>query len=118
MIIRHLAEIDAESIELSGMLGVASQGILLEHPQLKGFLVRMFTLEPNGHTGLHHHPQQHLHYFLRGRGQFVGDGGREQPVEAGDTLLTEPDEWHQVKNASPDESLQFLDVVGPFAKAD
>ena len=118
MIIQRLAEIESEAIELSGMVGVASQGILLEHPQLKGFLVRMFTLEPNGHTGLHHHPQQHLHYFLGGRGHFVGEGGHAQPVESGDTLLTEPDEWHQIKNTSNDEPLQFLDVVGHFSKVD
>lgn len=118
MIIRPLAGIETEAVSVSGMLGVTSQGILLDHPQLEGFLVRMFTLEPNDHTGLHHHPQQHLHYVLRGRGLFVGDGGREQPVEAGDTLLTEPDEWHQVKNTSKDEPLQFLDVVGHFCKAD
>jgi len=118
VIIQRLAEIEAEAIELSLMVGVVSQAILVEHPQLKGFLVRMFTIEPNGHTGLHHRPQQHVHHFLRGRGHFVGEGGNAQPVESGDTLLTEPDEWHQVKNPSKDEPLQFLDVVGHFSKAE
>ena len=118
MILKRLAEIEAEAIELSGMVGVAARGILLEDPHLKGFLIRMFTVEPNGHTGLHHHPQQHVHYFLRGSGQFVGEGGSVLPVESGDTLVTEPDEWHQVKNTSKDEPLQFLDVVGHFSKAD
>lgn len=117
MIVRHLAEIEAEVSELHGMVGVASQGVLMDHPQLEGFLVRMFTLDPKGHTGLHHHPQQHLHYMTRGSGHFVRDGERRQPVSAGDIVLTEPDEWHQISNASDLEELQFLDVVGHFAKA-
>ena len=49
MIIRNLLEISADGIEMPGMSGVAAQGILMEHPLLPGFLVRMFTLEPSGH---------------------------------------------------------------------
>ena len=117
MIIEHLTKIQAEPAEAPGMAGVAFQGILMEHPLLPGFLVRMFTLEPSGHTGLHHHPQQHVHYITLGRGNFISEGGRRQPVSAGDVVLTEPDEYHQIANTSEDDHLQFFDVVGPFAKS-
>ena len=118
MIIRHLAEIEAEPANLDGMAGVATQAILMEHPLLPGFLVRMFTIEANGHTGLHYHPQQHLHYITRGQGYFVSDEGRRQSVSAGDVVLTEPDEYHQIANASGQDQLQFFDVVGHFAKTE
>ena len=116
MIIQHLAKIETEASDFPGMAGVTFQGILMEHPLLPGFLVRMFTLEPKGHTGLHHHPQQHLHYITRGQGDFVGDAGRRQQVSAGDIVLTEPDEVHQIANASEHEPLQFFDVVGHFVQ--
>ena len=98
MVIQHLAQIPAETVALPGMSGVATQGILMEDEHLPGFLVRMFILDPRGHTGLHQHPQQHLHYFTRGRGDFVSDGGRREAVAVGDIVLTEPNEFHQITN--------------------
>ena len=119
MIIQHLPEIPADEIKVPGTSGVCAQGVLMEHPLLPGFLVRMFSLEPGGHTGLHKHPQQHLHYIVQGRCAFigkagVGEGERREPLEIGDVVLTEPNEWHQMVNASEDETVRFFDVVGPF----
>ena len=114
MIIQHLPEISADEIAMPGMSGVAAQGILMEHPLLPGFLVRMFTLERAGHTGLHQHPQQHLHYVVEGSGFFVGDDGRRVALRTGDVVLTAPNEFHQMVNTSEHEVMRFFDVVGPF----
>ena len=114
MIIRNLLEISADDVEMPGMSGVAAQGILMEHPLLPGFLVRMFTLEPEGYTGLHQHPQQHLHYVVEGQGFFASDDGERQALRTGDVVLTEPNEFHQMVNASEDDVMRFFDVVGPF----
>ena len=93
--------------------GVATQGILMEHPMLPGFLVRMFALEPAGHTTLHQHPQQHLHYIVEGGGFFGGEGGSRQALRTGDVVLTEPNEFHQIV-ASEHAAMRFFDVAGPF----
>lgn len=114
MVLHHLPDIELGIVDMPGMSGVATQGILMEHPQLPGFLVRMFTLAPGGHTGLHQHPQQHLHHVLSGTGTFVGAAGQREELRAGDVVLTEPDEFHQIVNPSADEELRFFDVVGPF----
>ncbi len=114
MIIQHLPEIPADDIAMPGMSGVAAQGILMEHPLLPGFLVRMFALAPAGHTGLHKHPQQHLHYVVEGNGFFVGADGQREALRTGDVVLTAPNEFHQMVNASEDEAMRFFDVVGPF----
>ena len=116
MIIQHLPEISADDIAMPGMSGVRAQGILMEHPLLPGFLVRMFSLEPAGHTGLHQHPQQHVHYVVEGNGFFVGEDGLRVALRTGDVVLTAPNEFHQMANASEDEVMRFFDVFGPFQK--
>lgn len=114
MIVEHLPGIPANEVAMPGMSGVAVQAILMEHTQLPGFLVRMFRLQPAGHTGLHQHPQQHLHYVVAGSGLFVGANGEREPLRTGDVVLTEPNEFHQIVNDSDDEPMSFFDVVGPF----
>ena len=114
MIIQHLPEIPVDEVRMPGMSGVAAQGVLMEHPLLPGFLVRMFTLAPAGHTALHQHPQQHLHYVVEGDAFFVGDDGQREALRVGDVVLTAPNEFHQMVNASSDDPLRFFDVVGPF----
>ena len=74
----------------------------------------MFTLQPAGHTGLHMHPQQHLHYIVEGNGFFVGDDAERQALRIGDVVLTAPNEFHQIVNSSDDAVMRFFDVVGPF----
>jgi quercetin dioxygenase-like cupin family protein len=114
MLVKHLPEIPSDEIVMPGMTGVATQGVLMEHPLLPGFLVRMFALAPEGHTGLHQHPQQHLHYVVEGEGFFVGEGGGREALRTGDVVLTEPNEFHQMVNASSSDVMRFFDVAGPF----
>ena len=96
------------------MKGVAAKVILAAADGLPDFLVRMFDVEPSGSTGLHHHPQQHLFYFMAGKGHVVGNDGREIAVVPGDFVFTAPDEFHQVVNDDAENVLRWFDVVGPF----
>jgi hypothetical protein len=41
MIIQHLAKIPTESLDAPGTAGVGFQRVLVEHPLLAGFCVRM-----------------------------------------------------------------------------
>ena len=66
MILQHLPEIRADEVAMPGMRGVATQGLLIGHPLLPGF------------------------------------------------VLTAPNEFHQMVNASEDDVMRFFDVVGPF----
>ncbi len=75
------------------------------------FSMRVFTVEPGGHTPYHSHPWEHENYVLAGEGVIRTESGEERPIRAGDFALILPDEKHQFRNPSTDEALQFICLV-------
>lgn len=72
------------------------------------FSLRVFTIEPGGHTPYHTHPFEHLNYLISGSGVIVDESGVETPVKAGDFALVLPDEKHQYKNGSETEDMIMI----------
>lgn len=72
------------------------------------FSLRVFTIEPGGHTPFHTHPFEHLNYLISGSGVIVDESGGETPVRAGDFALVLPDEKHQYKNGSETEDMIMI----------
>ena len=62
------------------------------------YSLRVFTVEPGGHTPFHNHPYEHMNYVIAGNGALVNAEGKETPVKAGDFALVDPDEKHQYRN--------------------
>lgn len=75
------------------------------------FSFRVFTVMPGGHTPHHTHPFEHINYIISGTGTFVGEGGDERSLKAGDFALVLPDEKHQYRNASAEEPLVMICAV-------
>jgi quercetin dioxygenase-like cupin family protein len=75
------------------------------------FSVRVFTIEPGGHTPYHTHPFEHLNYIIQGRGTLVMEDGAERPVKQGDFVLVLPGEKHQYKNVAEDQALIMICAV-------
>jgi len=75
------------------------------------FSVRVFTVEPEGHTPYHAHPFEHLNYIIQGHGLLVRKDGTEQPVKQGDFVLVLPGEMHQYRNAAAHEALVMICAV-------
>jgi quercetin dioxygenase-like cupin family protein len=75
------------------------------------FSVRVFTIEPNGHTPFHSHPSEHLNYVIDGRGVLVNEDGEEQEIRRGNFALVLPDEKHQYRNSSQLEPLVMICAV-------
>ena len=73
--------------------------------------VRVFTIEPDGHTPYHAHPFEHLNYVIQGHGALVTDDGTERPVKQGDFVLVLPGEKHQYKNKAKDQPLIMICAV-------
>ena len=73
--------------------------------------VRVFTIEPEGHTPYHTHPFEHLNYIIQGRGALVTEDGAERPVKQGDFVLVLPGEKHQYKNKAKDQPLIMICAV-------
>lgn len=113
MIVRDFDGIESKASDLPGMAGVTTQAAFIEHEALPGFYVRMFTLQPGGHTALHQHRQQHVHYVLEGEGYVVGGDDERTPIQAGQVVLVPSFDPHMVVNSSTEAALRFFDVVGP-----
>jgi len=62
------------------------------------FAMRMFELQPGGHTPLHTHPQEHEIFALEGQGTFVFEG-QEHPFEAEHVIFVPPNKEHQFRNS-------------------
>jgi quercetin dioxygenase-like cupin family protein len=75
------------------------------------FSVRVFTIEPNGHTPFHSHPSEHLNYVIDGHGVLVREDGEEQEIGRGNFALVLPDEKHQYRNSSQQEPLVMICAV-------
>jgi quercetin dioxygenase-like cupin family protein len=75
------------------------------------FSVRVFTIEPGGHTPYHTHAFEHLNYVIQGHGALVAEDGTERPVKQGDFVLVLPDEKHQYRNAAKDQPLIMICAV-------
>jgi quercetin dioxygenase-like cupin family protein len=75
------------------------------------FSVRVFTVEPDGHTPYHQHPSEHLNYVIEGHGALVTESGEEREVQQGDFALVLPNEVHQYRNKSKDRPLVMICAV-------
>lgn len=73
--------------------------------------LRVFTIEPGGHTPYHQHPFEHLNYAIAGQGVLVAEGGKEIPIKTGDFALVLPDEMHQYRNILDDQPLVMICAV-------
>lgn len=75
------------------------------------FSLRVFTIEPGGHTPYHGHPFEHLNYVIEGTGAVKTESGEERPLSKGDFVLVLPDETHQYKNTSAVGNLVLICAV-------
>ena len=109
MKITRLQDCPITPVQMEGATGALKQVPLGQADGVPNFSIRVFTLEPNGHTPHHAHASEHLNYVLQGEGEILSDGG-PQRIQAGDYVLVKPHERHQYRNTGPDP-LKFLCMV-------
>jgi len=73
------------------------------------FVMRLFEMEPEGHSPLHEHPWEHEVFVLEGEGTVVGSEG-ESSFKTGDVVFVPPNEKHQFRNSSG-KNVRFLCLV-------
>lgn len=72
-------------------------------------VMRVFELEPGGHTPRHQHAWPHINFIVSGRGSLYLSG-QENEVTAGSYAFVPPGEEHQFSNPS-DEPFVFICIV-------
>jgi len=110
MKITQLDKVEKQQLEMDGVKGATKQLPVGTPDGVPNFSMRVFTLEPGGHTPYHAHPWEHENYILNGAGVLLNEAGEETPVKAGDFAFVEPNEKHQFKNTGSD-TLQFICLV-------
>jgi quercetin dioxygenase-like cupin family protein len=96
-------------VEMEGAEQVSMAWLLDAGKGAPSFAMRLFRIEPGGHTPRHRHSWEHEVYVVRGAGR-VWSEGRWLPLEAGSFVLVLPDEEHQFASSENTE-LQFLCLI-------
>jgi quercetin dioxygenase-like cupin family protein len=109
MIVKHYADIAAEPVAMAGAENVTIRWLLGKDSPAPNFWLRLFEVQPGGHSPFHAHPSELESFVLEGRGRINAKGTRHA-VESGSFALVEPNEEHQFENTG-DAPLKFLCLV-------
>ena len=109
MKITRLEDCPAKQVVMEGVKGATKQVPIGIADGVPSFSIRVFTLEPGGHTPHHAHDAEHLNYVLQGEGEILTDDGPRR-IAQGDYVLIKPQERHQYRNVGGG-NLVFLCMV-------
>jgi len=107
MEIRHYTQVEAEKVG-EGAEGVSVRWVISEKMGAPNFAMRVFELEPGGHTPLHSHAWEHEVFILEGSG-VVRAAAEERNFVAGDAIYVSPGEEHQFVAA--EQPVRFICCV-------
>lgn len=106
-----LDQVEKVKVDLEGAKGASKQVPISANDGTPTLSVRVFTIEPGGHTPYHKHPFEHLNYAIEGQGVLVTESGEERPIKKGDFALVLPNEMHQYRNKLENEPLIMICAV-------
>jgi len=109
MIVKTFADVPAEKVTMPGAENVTIRWLLGKESPAPNFYLRLFEVQPGGHSPYHTHPSEHEIFVLEGRGRINAKGG-SSPITAGSFALVEPGEEHQFENTG-DTVFKFLCLV-------
>jgi len=111
MVIKNLKDIPQDPVIANDVKGVMKQLPISSADGTPLMSMRVFTLEPGGHTPYHVHSQEHINYVIEGSGALIDEDGNEHPLTKGDFALVFPNEKHQYKNTGPDGDFVMICAV-------
>jgi len=109
MKITRLEDCEKTAVAMEGAAGAFRQVPIGKADGAPNFSIRVFTVEPGGHTPHHSHKSEHLNYVISGQGEAV-EGEIPRPVRQGDFVLVMPNEQHQYRNTGS-QPLVFMCMV-------
>lgn len=97
MKITRLEHCEKKAVGMEGAFKAFRQVPIGKADGAPNFSIRVFTIEPGGHTPHHSHESEHLNYILDGHGEIL-EGETPREVRRGDFILVTPFERHQYRN--------------------
>jgi quercetin dioxygenase-like cupin family protein len=109
MKVERSAKIAKMPVTTEGAKGVEMRVLISKADGAPTFAMRMFEVEPGGHTPLHRHPHEHEVFVLEGDGTFVHEG-RDYSITREDVVFVPGDSEHCFRNTGKSR-LRFLCLV-------
>ncbi len=109
MKLMHYNDVELEPVYAEGAEGANIRWLIAQKDGAPNFAMRMFEVEPGGHTPFHKHAWEHEIFCVEGNGHFVTERG-ETPFSAGDFIYADPHMMHQFKNVG-EGTLKFLCLI-------
>jgi quercetin dioxygenase-like cupin family protein len=102
-------DVAKKPVNVEGAKGVAIRVLISKDDGAPTFAMRLFEIEPGGHTPLHRHPHEHEVFIVEGTGVFVHEG-QNHPISKEDVIFVPGNSQHCFKNNSG-STLRFLCLV-------
>jgi len=96
-------------VEHEGAEGATIQWLIGKDDGAPNFAMRLFELQPGGHTPLHRHPHEHEVFVVSGHGVVVFES-ESSPIGSEDAIFIPGGKEHCFENTS-DAPLRFLCLV-------
>ena len=112
MLIRRSEQVEPRTMDMAGASRVSMRLMVGRDDGAPNFAMRLFEVEPGGHTPLHQHNYEHEVIVLEGRGVACGGNGGQttRPVQAGDVVFVPANETHQFRNNGT-QPLKFMCMI-------
>lgn len=105
----HYTDVEAEDVDVEGAEDTKIRWLITKKDGAENFTMRLFDIDPGGHTPFHQHDWEHEVFIVSGSGKLRYKKGGE-PFKQGDVIFVPSGEWHQFLNTS-NELLQFICVI-------
>lgn len=109
----HYTEVELEEPSEEGIKDTKVRWLISKKDGAKNFAMRIFEIQPGGHTPLHQHDWEHEVFVLEGNG-VAKDREKQESFKQGDIFFIPPMEWHQFVNTGK-EILKFICLI-PYKK--
>jgi quercetin dioxygenase-like cupin family protein len=107
--IGHVADLEGQIMAGEGIDKVVKRLLVGPQDGWQGWAMRLFELEPGGHTPRHSHAWPHINYITEGRGLLHLDGV-DHEVEEGSFAYVPGGATHQFSNVA-DDTFAFICIV-------
>jgi len=105
----HHSKVKLESMQESGAEGIKVRWLIKKDDGAPNFAMRLFEIEPKGHSPLHNHDWEHEVFVLEGNCQVTCDKEKNN-ASAGYVVFIPPNARHQFRNTGK-AALKFICLV-------
>ena len=103
------SDVPINPVVVEGAEGVEIRWLIWKDDGADNIAMRMFEVQPGGHTPLHSHPHEHEVFIVEGEGVFMCEG-REYGFGREDVIFVPGGKEHQFRNTG-DSVLRFLCII-------